>query len=116
MLLIAKGVAGSAAARLFGDALARRPLGTIWGHASSWDFRILEADHTADNVLITPGLRVLDCDRRLAVIDPAQFFDDSSCYPGGQYFDHWYYVTRDGEDRPYKRFNGERLTTNLEAR
>jgi hypothetical protein len=109
--LIGSGVAGSRNARLFGDALGRRPVGTVWGHPSGYDFRILEAHHTSDRALITPSLRVLDYDRRWGVVEPTQFMDEGIMAPGGQYFDGWYYIHCDGDDQPYKKFNGERLAT-----
>jgi len=107
--LIGSGVAGSANARLFADALGRRPLGTVWGHPSAYDFRILAADFTNDGHPITPGLRVLDYDRTWGTVSPDQFMDEGSMAPGGPHFDGWYYVQRDGDDRPRKKFNGPRL-------
>lgn len=114
--LVTGGYAGTANARLFAEALTRRPPGTIWGHPSGLDYRILCADFTADRVPITPGLRVLDYDRRWGTVYPDQFMDDGMMTPGGEYFDGWYYVQSDGDDRPYKKFNGERMTTREPAR
>lgn len=106
------GAADSAAARLFTSALAPRPLGTVWGHDSGYDFRILAADFTADGVAITPGLAVFNFyDRDWGVIEADQFLREDLSGPGGQYFDGWYDFRRDGEDRSYKKLNGERLAT-----
>lgn len=109
--LVSSGVAGTGNARLFADALGRRPIGTVWGHLSGYGFRILPAHFTTDRAAITPGLRVLDYDRRWGIVEPSQFMDDGMMAPGGQYFDGWYYVQRDGDERAYKKFNGERLIT-----
>jgi hypothetical protein len=109
-LLVETGV-GTAAARLYANALARRPAGTIWGHPRGDNFRILIADFTSNNVPITPGLKVLDYDREWGTVEETQFLAEEYGTPGGQYFDNWYYVRRDGDDRAYKKFNGERLTT-----
>ncbi|MBD3004602.1 hypothetical protein [Streptomyces sp. 5-10] len=76
---------------------------------SSLNYRILEADFTSDRKPILPGLRVLNNDWDEGTVDPAQFMDGESGYPGGEHFDNWYYVRLDGEDRPRKRFNGERM-------
>lgn len=102
---------GSATARLFAAALDRRPVGTVWGHPSGYDFRILIADYTTDGAAIIPGLRVLDYDRQWGAVEASQFMAEELGTPGGQYFDNWYYVQRDGEASAYKKFNGERLTT-----
>lgn len=102
---------GSATARLFGDALGRRPVGTVWGHPNRNDFRILVADFTSDGIPVTPGLRVLDYDREWGAVEETQFMCEELSTPGGQYFDNWYYVRRDGETGAHKKFNGERLTT-----
>jgi hypothetical protein len=85
----------------------------IVGHESGYRFRILAADRTSNGVVITPGLRVLDYDRHTGTVDPAQFMDEGPLMPGGEHFDHCYYVLRDGEDRPHARFNGDRLSTRL---
>lgn len=78
-------------------------------------YRILEAHFTSDHRPIVPGLRVLDHDRETGIVDPAQFMDPGSLYPGGVYFDGWYYVLRDGEDRLYRRFDGDRMRTTREG-
>lgn len=96
-------------AQKFGATLGEQPLGTIWGHRSGDDFRILIADYTSDGVAITPGLRVQDNNLKWGLVEAPQFFDDGMLMPGGQYFDHWYYVVRENGHR--ERFNGERLTT-----
>lgn len=59
---------------------------------------------------------MLDYDRRWGTVYPDQFMDDGMMTPGGEYFDGWYYVQSDGDDRPYKKFNGERMTTREPAR
>jgi hypothetical protein len=111
-ILIADGAAGSANARLFADALARRPLGTIWGHPSGYDFRILAADFTADGAAITPGLKVFNYyDRQWGVIEAGQFLRQDSLGPGGEFFDGWYDFLREGRIRPCKKLNGQRLAT-----
>lgn len=102
---------GSATARLFGDALGRRSVGTVWGHPNGYDFRILTADFTADAVMIIPGLRVLDNDCEWGHVEATQFMSEGVTAPGGPYFDNWYLVQRDGETVAHKKFNGERLTT-----
>lgn len=104
-------VAGSAAARLFGDALARRPIGTIWGHPAGYDFRILRADFTTDGAPITPGMRVFNYyDRWWGVVTLEQFMRESPIGPGGQYFNNWYAVARES-DAYSTDLNGERLAT-----
>lgn len=108
--LIGSGVAGSANGRLFADALARRPLGTIWGHPSGYDFRILGADFTEDGTPITPGAHLFNYyDREWGVITPEQFMSELLGSPGGKFFDGWYDFTRVGDDRPCKKLNGQRL-------
>jgi hypothetical protein len=103
-------------AQKFGVELAAQPLGTIWGHPSGYDFRILRADFTVNGAMITPGLKVRNYyDAWNGTVDPAQFFRESPLDPGGEHFNHWYDVTRDGDERPYTPLNGERLTTNLES-
>lgn len=108
--------AGSAAARLFADALARRPLGTIWGHDSGCDFRILRAHLTTDAVAITPGLRVITNDLKWGFVEPTQFMNEADSFgPGGEYFDDpreggWYLLTHE-DGVPYAKFNGARLAT-----
>lgn len=102
---------GSATARLFADALARRPVGTVWGHPNGYDFRILIADFTVDRVPIIPDLRVLDYDYEWGAVESTQFMSEQLTAPGGQLFDNWYLVQRDGESAARKKFNGERLAT-----
>lgn len=79
-------------------------------------YRILEADFTSDRKAIVPGLRVTDHDRQPGTVTADQFMQDIYGYPGGEYFDNWYYVTRDGEDRAYRRFNGERMESLYEKK
>lgn len=98
-------------ARYFATAFDQKPVGTVWGHAAGYDFRILRADYTSNGVAITPGLRVLDYDREWGNVEPLQFMDDGCMSPGGQFFDGWYLVHRDGENYATRKFNGERLTT-----
>lgn len=74
---------------------------------------ILDAHRTSDGRPILPGMQVTDYDRRPAVVEPRQFFDGGCLYPGGQYFDGWYYTITDGEDRAHGRFNGERLRSRV---
>lgn len=104
-------LAGSAAARLYANALARRPLAAVHPHTSGYAFRILRADFTTDNVAITPGLRVITNDVRWATVEATQFMCETDAFgPGGIYHDGWYNLT--GEDgHPYNKFNGERLAT-----
>lgn len=107
--LISSGVAGSGNARLFGDALGRRPLGTIWGHPSGYDFRILAADFTDDGAPITPGARLLNYyDNEWGTIEPTQFMHGGLLSPGGIAFDGWYNFTRDKDGWECK-LNGQRL-------
>lgn len=98
-------------ARLFAEKLSQQRPGTVWGHPTRYDFRVLHADFTVNNVAITPGLRVLDYDREWGAVEETQFMAQEYTAPGGQYFDNWYYVRRDGETSAHKKFNGERLTT-----
>jgi len=98
-------------AEIFRAKFTEQPTGTVWGHPTRYDFRVLAVDFTVDGVPITPGLRVLDYDREWGTVEETQFLAEEYGTPGGQFFDHWYYVRRDGEDRARKRFNGERLTT-----
>lgn len=108
--LVGSEVAGTANARLFADALARRPLGTVWGHPSGYDFRILVADFTEDGAPITPGLRVFNYyDRTWGIIEPDQFMRGDMMGPGGEAFDGWYDFRKDGEERSSKKLNGQRL-------
>jgi hypothetical protein len=72
-------------------------------------YRILVADFTSNGRAITPGLRVLDYDRREGTVEVGQFLDDGTMSPGGEYFDGWYEVVPDGETKRGKRFNGERM-------
>ncbi|AZM47848.1 hypothetical protein DMB38_20485 [Streptomyces sp. WAC 06738] len=65
--------------------------------------------HTFDGVEITPGLRVLDYDRKWGVVDPEQFERKGMCDPGGEYFNGWYEIKRDDGSRSL--MNGTRLTT-----
>jgi len=106
------GAAGSVAARLFGDALGRRPIGTVWGHPSGYDFRILEAAFTEDGAPITPGMRVFNYyDHEWGTIDAGQFMHEGDLSPGGKFFDHFYDFTRENESRSFKKLNGQRLAT-----
>jgi hypothetical protein len=109
--LIGAGLAGTARARLFADALARRPLATIWGHPSGWDFRILAADFTEDAAPITPGARLFNYyDRQWGTVLPDQFMAEGLLYPGGNAFDHWYDFARES-DGHIAKFNGQRLAS-----
>lgn len=110
------GVADEESARLFAHALNLCPLGVIWGHPSGYDFRILEADLTADGALITPGLRVQINDMWRGVVRPDQFMTEGLTEPGGRFFDGWYLVRKEGEDAPYAKYNGERMSTKGVAR
>ena len=102
-------LAGSAAARNFASALARRPLGTIWGHGSGYDFRILRPDFTADGVAITPGLKVITNDLKWGLVEPTQFMSEKDSFaPGGEHHDGWYLLTHE-DGTLYAKFNGERL-------
>lgn len=74
-------------------------------------YRILAADFTSDGRPILPGLRVLDYDRREGRVKPAQFMQDGLLRPGGEHFDHWYFVVPDGKAGRGRAFNGERLKT-----
>ncbi|MEV8601857.1 hypothetical protein AB0465_18485 [Streptomyces griseoviridis] len=69
--------------------------------------------HTFDGVEITPGLRVLDYDRKWGVVDPAQFERGGDLDPGGKHFNGWYDIKRD--DGSTSLMNGERLTTRGES-
>lgn len=105
------GAAHSADARLFGDALARRPIGTICGHKSGYDFRIVTADFTADKVAITPGARLFNYyDRVWVTVVAEQFMFGKPTHPGGDAFDGWYDVARES-DGYISLLNGERLAT-----
>lgn len=113
--LTGAGVASAAKARAFAEALGLLDVGQVHSYeqegGKSYDFRVLVADFTVNGVAITPGLRVLDYDRKWGAVEAPQFMDDGMMTPGGEYFDGWYRVHRDGEARAYKKFNGERLTT-----
>lgn len=100
-----------AAANAFSEALRKQPIGTIWGHPSGYDFRILRADFTTDGVAITPGLRVITNDFRWGLVEATQFLSESSVAPGGQFFDHFYLLNDETDRYPYARFDSERLST-----
>lgn len=109
-VLTVNAVCGSANARLFAGAMARRDIATVWGHESGYDFRILFADFTADGALIMPGMRVFNYyDREWGTIEPGQFMREDQLGPGGKLFDGWYDFIRDGDTRSFKKLNGERL-------
>lgn len=110
--LTGAGMAGSGNARLFADALAILPLGTVKAHLSGYDFRILAADYTEDGAPITPGLRVFNYyDQTWGHIDAAPFMAENPAGPGGKFFNGWYDFTKDGDDRSCKMLNGQRLAT-----
>lgn len=110
-ILTGAGVAGSANARLFADAIARRPLGTIWGHPSGYDVRILAADFTEDGAPITPGARLFNYyDQAWGHVVASPFMAEGVLYPGGQFFDHWYDFARECDGWVHK-LNGQRLAT-----
>jgi hypothetical protein len=67
--------------------------------------------YTDNGVEITPGLRVMTNDWRWGTVEASQFTDGGLTYPGGEYFDGWFYVIYDGQDGRGSRFNGERMTT-----
>lgn len=96
-------------AQRFGEELARQPVGTIWGHPSGYDFRILEADLTSDGYAITPGLPVYINDNWEGAVLPGQFFADGLTDPGGKFFDGWYLVCKGTTRMPYAKYNGERM-------
>jgi hypothetical protein len=81
----------------------------VYNPASNQNYRILTADFTSNGVPITPGLRVQENNKRLGTVDAAQFMNGGMLVPGGECFDHWYYVLRDDESRAVERFNGERM-------
>ena len=109
MTLLSRQVVGSAATQSFANALARRPLGTVYGHAAGHDFRILRADFTADGVAITPGLKVITNDLKWGIVEPNQFMSEHDAFgPGGEYFDGWYLIVHE-DGTLYAKFNGERL-------
>lgn len=102
------------------DRLARQVTGGRVGAIQSHDehpdvlFRVLEADFMSDGTPITPGLRVEDYDRRIGVVDPAQFMDTGVMAPGGKYFRRpdgsgWYDVIREADGRTRKSFDGSRM-------
>lgn len=96
----------------FAAALARQPDGTIWGHASGYDFRILVPDYTSDGVAITPGLRVFNLhDQQWGIIEPLQFMDQGLHSPGAPGFDGHYLFQKDGDGYGTRKFRGDRLTT-----
>lgn len=104
-------LAGTAAARLFAQALARRPLGTVWGHSSGWDFRVLVPDLTEDGAAITPGRRLFNYyDREWGTVLPEQFMSETIGQPGDEFFDGWYDFARES-DGHVRKFNGHRLAT-----
>jgi hypothetical protein len=111
IILTSLKLAGTADARLFADALASRPIGTVWGHDSGYDFRVLEADFTVDNHVIRPGARLYNYyDAKWGTVLPDQFMAEDLLSPGGQYFDGWYNFARE-EDGHVQKFNGERLAS-----
>lgn len=100
-------------ARDFSLTFSRTPVGTLRGHGSGHDFRILPADFTADitPVPITPNLKVITIDMEWVHIEPTQFMDEKDDFgPGGRFFDGWYLVVH-GNGSRYNKFNGERLGT-----
>lgn len=102
---------GEGAGMDLSEELASRPLGSICANKDSgFDFRVLTADFTADNVPITPGLRVLTTDMVWGSVGRAQFMRTAPLAPGGEHFGGWYSVELNGDGRE-KDFNGERLTT-----
>lgn len=62
---------------------------------------------TSNGVVIRPGLRVLDYDRKKGSVGYVQFTRGGSCDPGGEYFDGWFEIVRD--DGSTSQMNGERL-------
>lgn len=96
-------------AQKHGDKIASRPVGSVYVHDSGYDFRILRADHTANGIPITPGLRVVNNDLKWGTVGRAQFMAEGASNPGGEHFLSWYDVDVDGHGR--KPFDGGRLTT-----
>ncbi len=106
-----RGIAGSADARLFANALARRSVGVVWGHKSGHDFRVIKAHFTEDGAVITPGRRLFAYyDMLWGTVAPEQFMSEDLLAPGSSLFDGWYLFYPKGDNHP-RKYNGQRLAT-----
>lgn len=85
---------------------ASKLTGCVAEHPSGCAFRVLKADVTLDGSPITPDLKVY-VNGWWGTVQAEQFMATDLLSPGSRFHDGWYLVYK--ENKPYAKFNGERM-------